>query len=179
MRKLNMFLVIGMLATFLIHGITGALQLAGAGTSAQKTIAWICAGFICAHAVIGLILTVQTISARRRAGAGYFKDNLLFWTRRISGFALLIPLAMHLFIFRAAAGSAYRLQVFTQGRMISQILLVVLLALHVLTNIKPALIAFGVRGHRAFAVDILFVLSVLLLLFAAAFAIYYLRWAAN
>ena len=179
MRKLNMILVIGMLVTFLIHGIMGALQLAGAGTDAQKIVGWICAGFICAHAVTSTVLTVQTLQAQKRSGAGYFKDNLLFWTRRISGFTILIPLVMHLLIFRASDAEVYRLQVFTAGRLISQILLIAAIALHALTNIKPALISFGVKGHKAFAVDILFILSVVLLLFAAAFAVYYLRWAAN
>ena len=179
MRKCNMFLVAGMLVTFLLHGIMGALQLAGADADAQKTVGWISVGFICAHVVVTTVLTVQTLRARRRSGAGYFRDNLLFWVRRISGFTILIPLAMHLFIFRAGNADAYRLQVFTTGRLISQILLVATLALHILTNIRPAMIAFGVKGHKAIAMDLLFVVAVLLLLFAAAFAVYYLRWAAT
>ena len=85
---------------------------------------------------------------------------------------------MHLVFFRSANADVYRLQVFTAGRMISQILLVLAIALHVLTNIRPALIGLGVKDTKAFAVDLLLVLSVLLLMFAAAFAVYYVRWAA-
>ena len=178
MRKLNMFLVSGMLVTFLIHSIMGSLQLAGANADAMKNVAWVMVGFISAHVIVTSVLTFQSLKARKLSGAGYFKDNLLFWTRRISGFAVIIPLILHLVIFRASNAEVYRLQVFTAGRMISQILLVAAIALHVLTNIRPALISFGVKGTRPVAVDIIFILSVLLILFAAAFVIYYLRWAA-
>ena len=178
MRKWNLVLVAGMLVTFLIHGIMGALQLAGAAADARQTVGWICVGFLCAHVAVTLALTVQTLRAGRRAGAGYFRGNELFWLRRISGFAILPPLAAHLLIFRASAAAAYRLQVFTTGRLISQLLLVIAIALHVLTNIRPVLIALGIRDRRALAVDLLLVLAVLLLLFGAAFVLYYLRWAA-
>ena len=179
MRRLNLFLVMGMLVTFLIHGVFGALQIAGGSADAQKTVAWICLGFVAAHGAVTTILTIRTLRARRLSGAGYFKDNLLFWVRRISGFAVLIPLVMHLFIFRSGNEAAYRLQVFTAGRMISQILLAAALGLHILTNIQPVMIALGLKGRKALALDATLVLSVVLLLFAAAFAVYYLRWAAN
>lgn len=179
MRRLNLCLVFGMLVTFLIHGIFGALQIAGADADALKTVAWICLAFVAAHIAVTTVLTVRTLRARRLSGAGYFKDNLLFWIRRISGFSILIPLVMHLLIFRAGNAEAYRLQVFTVGRMLSQILLVATIALHVLTNIKPVMIALGLKGRRAYALDAMLILSILLLLFAVAFAIYYVRWAAN
>ena len=179
MRRLNLFLVFGMLVTFLIHGIFGALEIAGANADAQKAVAWICLVFVAAHIVVTTVLTVRTLRARRLSGAGYFKDNLLFWIRRISGFSILIPLVLHLMIFRAGNAEAYRLQAFTVGRMVSQILFIATIALHVLTNIKPLMIALGLKGRRAYALDAMLILSVLLLLFAAAFAIYYVRWAAN
>ncbi len=178
MRKLNMFLVAAILVTFLAHAITGSLQLAGATSDTPEWIAWVCVAFISAHVVVTTILTVQSLYARKRAGAGYFKDNLLFWIRRISGFVILIPLVMHMTIFSASNAYVYRLQAFTTGRLISQILLVAAIALHVITNIRPMMISFGVKGHRAYAFDIIFIMTVLLLLFAISFAIYYVRWAA-
>ena len=39
MRKLNMFLVVGMLVTFLAHAVMGALQLSGANTNTLKPLA--------------------------------------------------------------------------------------------------------------------------------------------
>ena len=178
LRKINMFLVIGMLVTFLAHAISGSLRLAGAGISPETLSAHLCEGFIGLHVIVTTILTVQTLRARRLSGAGYFRENSTFWARRISGFAVLIPLLAHLYIFMDAPTDPVRLNVFTTGRLISQILLVATLAVHIISNVRPALISFGIRNLRAFAVDILFVLSVILLLFALAFAVYYIRWMA-
>lgn len=177
LRKINMFLVIGMLVTFLAHAISGGLRLAGASTAPATYLAWALTVFIALHMVVTTILTVQTLKARRLSGAGYFKENSAFWTRRISGFVILIPLIMHITIFmQPPEADAYRLQVFTAGRLISQILLVAAIALHVLTNIRPAAISFGIRDGKAFRIDLMLILSVMLLLFAAAFAIFYIRW---
>lgn len=179
MRKLNIGLVLGILVTFLLHAITGAMQIAGGQSQTSKTIAWICVAFICAHIIVGMILTYQTLHACRMSHTNYFKGNELFWIRRISGLVIMIPLIMHLVIFRAHGdGNTYRVVAFTAGRLISQILLVASIALHVLTNIKPLMIGLGINDHRGYTIDVLLVLSVLLLLFAIAFFIYYLRWMA-
>lgn len=178
MRKLNLFIVVGMLVTFLVHAVMGALQLSGANANTLKSLAWVCVGLITAHIVVSVVLTIQTLYACKKSGTGYFRNNLMFWAKRITGFTIVIPLVMHLMIFHSESGDAFRLQVFTSGRMISQILLVVTIALHVMINIKPLLTGFGVKENRAFAGDIIFVLSVVLLLLAAAFVVYYLRWTA-
>ena len=178
MRRLNLFLVIGIFVTFLGHAIGGALRLTGAENEPASWLARACVFFVCLHMIVTTILTVRTLRARRLSGAGYFKENRIFWIRRISGFAVLIPLVMHLLIFTPGSGDAYRLAVFTTGRLISQILLVLTVALHALSNIRPLLISLGVRDTKSFRTDLLLVLSVLLLLFGAAFFIYYLRWMA-
>ena len=178
MRRLNLVLIAGMLCGFLAHAIMGALQLAGADADTLKNVGWVTIGLVCAHIAVTMILMAQTLYARYRSGVGYFKGNGMFWARRISGFAIIIPLIMHLVIFDASGSGAYRLQVFTAGRMISQVLLVAAIALHVFINLRPALISVGVSGHKAIRTDLLVILSVLLLLFAIAFLVYYLRWMA-
>lgn len=177
MRKLNMFLAAGMLLTFLAHGIMGSFKLIGAEVSALKTLAWVCVGLVCLHIIVTTILMCETLRARKLSGAGYFKDNLIFWARRISGFTILIPLLLHLFIFSGrSVDGAFRLTEFTAGRLISQLLLVLTIAFHVLTNIEPMMISFGVKSTKAFSHDAIFVVSVVLLLACAAFGAYYLRW---
>lgn len=176
MRKLNIFLVAGILITFLLHTIMSSLKLFGADADSMKIMAYICVGLITAHIIITCILTAQSLKARKLSGAGYFKNNLLFWTRRISGFTILIPLVMHIMIFRGSDMGAFRLEVFNTGRLVSQILLVLTLAFHVLINIRPALISLGVKETKYFSVDIIFVISVVLLIAAAAFGVYYIRW---
>ena len=65
---------------------------------------------------------------------------------------------------------------FTDCKLATQLLLIAAIAVHVITNVKPMLISFGVLSLKKHVGDILFVLSVLLLFMAAAFIVYYLRW---
>ena len=142
-------------------------------------LAFACLGAVGLHVIVTSVLTIQTLIARKRSGAGYFRDNLMFWARRISGFALLIPLVLHILTFIGNNSSgAFRLNEFGNAQLILQILFVILIAFHVFTNIGPALISLGVRNKKAFAADMIFVISVILLFAAGAFCIYYLRWAA-
>lgn len=176
MRKLNMFVVIAMLVTFLAHGIMGSFKLFGADANTLKHVARLGVGLVVVHMVIVTILTVKTLYARHKSGAGYFKGNGLFWTRRLSGFAVIIPLVMHLTIFTTTNSDAFRLEVFNTGRLISQILLVVTLLVHVISNIRPLFIGLGIKGFKRYLADILLVLSIILFVFAVAFAVYYIRW---
>lgn len=177
MRKINLFLVIGMMITFVIHGIMGSMKLMGADANALKNIAFISIMFICLHIIVTCVLTFETLKVRKLSGAGYFKDNLMFWTRRISGLTIIIPLVMHLLIFSGTENNGtFRLVEFTAGRLASQIMLIITIAFHVLINLEPAMISFGVKSTKAFSHDAMFVLSMILLLFCTAFAVYYIRW---
>ena len=181
MRRLNLILVAGMLVSFLVHAIIGSMQLMGAQSNLRALMiaADFLVAFMAAHVVVAIIFSIRTLRAIKRSGANYFRNNRLFWARRISGFLIIIPMIMHLMIFHSPQSEVYRLSAFTAGRMISQILLVAAIALHVLINVKPALMGFGVKGHRKFAGDIIFVLTILLFVFAVSFLVYFLRWAAN
>lgn len=176
LRKINIFCIIGIVVTLLAHGIMGSLLITGAGTDALKNVARASVGFICAHIIITSILAAQTLHAGRMTGRSYFRNNAMFWARRISGLVILIPLYMHLVIFTSEVGDAYRLQAFTTGRLVSQILLIAAIALHVLINIRPLLISLGIRDLKAFSIDTMLVISIMLLLFGIAFCVYYMRW---
>ena len=176
MRKLNAVLTAAILLLFLAHAILGGFQLLGVGSTAVKALAWICVGLIAAHTVIGIKLTADTLRVRQRTGVGYFRENTLFWARRISGFAVMVLLAFHLTAFGDNSGAQYRLRWFDTAKLVTQLLLVAVIALHVLSNVKPMLISFGVRSLKERAGDILLILSVLLLFMAAAFIVYYIRW---
>ncbi len=175
-----MFLVIGMLLTFIAHAVMGAFKLFGTNADALKPAAWICFCFIFAHVIVTSVLTYQSLYARKKSGAGYFKENKLFWARRISGFAILIPLIMHLMIFKGTErNGSFRLVEFSPVLLVSQLLLVLTIAFHVITNIEPAMTAFGIKRPKLWSHDTIFVISVILLLAACAFAFYYLRWIAS
>ena len=178
MRRLNTFLVIGIILSFLFHAVSGSIRLFGADAGYPKTAAMLCIALVVLHVVITAVLTAKTLKAMRKSGKGYFRENKLFWTRRISGAALLIPLVMHLLVFSGTGDEAYRLVLFNSGRLISQILLAAVLAFHILTNIHPFLVGIGVKEHKIISADMLFVVSVFLLFCCGAFCVYYLRWMA-
>ena len=56
------------------------------------------------------------------------------------------------------------------------LLMVLTLAVHLISNIRPVLITFGIPGLRKKTGHILFALAVLLLFMAAALIVYYIRW---
>ena len=180
MRRWNAILTAAIMLLFLVHMICGGFQLAGllpGGIGWLSALTWLMTALIGIHTAIGCALTAQTLRAVRRSGVHYFKENRMFWVRRISGFALMLLLLCHAVIFTAEKrGSAVRLHEFGTVQLILQILLVLGAAVHVLTNIKPLLLALGARGFREIFADILLILSVLLILAAAAFGIYFLRW---
>ena len=176
MRKWNAILTAAIMLLFLLHAILGGFQLFGVGATALKAVAWAALVLVAAHTLIGVKLTADSIKVWKKTGAGYFRQNKLFWARRVSGFAVMVLLVFHMTAFGYSNGGAYRLRWFTDFKLATQILLIVTLAVHVLMNVRPMLISFGVRGLKKYVGDILFVLSVLLLFMAAAFIVYYLRW---
>ncbi|MBQ8922177.1 MAG: pilus assembly protein PilX [Oscillospiraceae bacterium] len=182
MRKWNAVLSMGILVLFLVHAVAGGFQLAGVipgGNRILSIAAYLMTVLVLIHAVLGIILTVQTLKTQKRAGVSYFRENTLFWLRRISGFAVMFLLLAHVLIFEGTRrGGVFRLRFFGRVQLLSQILLVLAVAVHVLSNIRPLMTALGIRKYRRFLLDLLLILSVLLLFAGAAFVVYYIRWQA-
>ncbi len=177
MRKVNAILTVLIMILFLGHAIIGSLQLFGANNvMVMKVTARICATLIFIHAVIGVILTVGSIRVWRKTGAPYFRENALFWARRISGAAIMVLIFFHMFAFGHTEGDVYQLKPYTTAKLIKQVLFVLSIAIHILTNIRPLFIALGARSLRRFLPDILVILSIVLIICIAAFIVYYFRW---
>lgn len=177
MRKWNAVLTVVILILFLLHAVFGSLQMLGVGNTALKELSWVTVGLIMVHTLMGLKLTLETVKAQRQTGVFYWRENKLFWSRRISGLAIMFLLFCHLTAFGYYTETgAYRLYWFTAGRLAVQILLLLAVGVHIITNVKPLLIAFGVKGLHSWLIDILVIISILLLFMAAAFVVYYLRW---
>lgn len=180
MRRWNARISAAILVLLVLHVIAGSFQLWGllpGGKLWLTVLAWTMTALLGVHAVIGCILTAQTLRAVKRSGVQYFRENRLFWTRRLSGFALAVLLVTHLLIFSVKhSGDAVRLRYFGGVQLATQIMLAAAVAVHVLTNIKPLMLGLGMRRFREILGDILLILSVLLLLACAAMIVYYLRW---
>ena len=180
MRKVNAILTAGIIILFLIHGIMGAfslMEISPGGNSLMMMAGWAMIALIAVHTIIGIKLTADTVKAMKRSGAGYFKENKLFWVRRASGTAVTVFIIAHVVIFEGVKeGEVYRLTVFGALELTSQILLAVSIALHAVSNAKPMLISFGFRGFKEAGLDIALILSLLLILMGTGFIIYYIRW---
>ena len=176
MRKINAVLSMVILLLFLMHGAAGAMQMIGLSRSVFRVLAWTMTALIAIHAVIGIIMTYRTLLAMKRSSAHYWKGNQLFWARRISGFAIMIFILLHVTAFGHSAEGAYRLRRFDAFRLSAQILLVISIAVHVITNVKPMLISLGIKSLKEYVPDILVALSIMMIIMALAFVIYYLRW---
>ena len=176
MRKINGIIAMTVLVLFLIHGILGALNLMNIATIIVKALSYTMLALIIAHAVISIMLTVRSVRTAVKTKAPYFRHNRLFWARRISGILILALVFFHMTAFGYTSGGVFRLVPFDAFRLITQILFILSIAVHIITNVKPVLITFGVKGLRPKAGDILFFISVAMLFMAAGFIIYYIRW---
>ena len=176
MRKLNSILTAVILVLFIIHGFLGALNMIDIAVVITKYMAWVMVALIAVHVVLSCILTAQALKTWKITGAPYFRENTLFWARRISGIAVMLLLAFHVLAFRSISSGTFTLGFFGGFQLATNILLVISIAVHVITNVKPMLISFGVRSLKPRAGDILFFLSILLVLFIIGFIVYYLRW---
>ena len=180
MRKWNAVLTAGILLLFLLHSIAGGFQLAGLLSGGQHwltVLTWVMLGMTAAHAVIGCILTVQTLHSIKHSGTSYYKENRLFWMRRSSGLAVMLLLVSHVLAFQVTVTEgAVRLPLFGNLQLALQLLLVIAVGLHVLTNVKPLMIGLGAVKSKAILPDLLVILAVLLAAAGAGFIVYFIRF---
>ncbi len=176
MRKINAIISHVILILFLIHGVLGAFNLAGIGAVNISIITVIMLTGVCLHIAIGCILTIKTMFIQKKAGVSYLKENRLFWIRRISGFAVMIFIVFHVLTFAGVSEEHYRLPNFDTLKLFAQIGMILTLACHILTNIKPLMISTGTKKIKVRVVDLIFWISVLLAVMAVGFMIYYIRW---
>lgn len=176
MRKFNAVLTAVIMLIFVLHAVTGSLNMMNIAPIITRIEAYIMLGLIIVHALVSAVLTVKSVRVWKTTGAPYFKENINFWTRRLSGLVIMILIAFHTTAFRSVSHTSVTLPYFGVFRLVAQLLLVASIAVHVITNVKPMLISFGIKRLKPRAGDILFFLSAVLLVAAVAFIIYFIRW---
>lgn len=178
LRKINAFVALAIIILFLIHAIAGGYQMAGilaGGNQVLTVLAWIMVALVCVHIVIGTILTVQSVRASKKSGKFYGKENAAFIVRRVSGFAILVFLVCHVIIFYGNYSDGYRLNLFEGPQLVLSICLVISLAVHILSNIRPMFISFGLNQKERRR-DVLIILAAILIFCVIMFVVYYYRW---
>ena len=179
MRHLNAIITILIMVLFLVHMIWGGLLLIGAASTGGffLVISFAMVILIILHVIISIKLTLNTIMACKISGVSYWRENKIFWLRRISGIAVMIFILSHILIFMGRnVDGVFVLNVFNVMALISQLLLVISLLLHITTNINPLRIALGLRDEGGFRTDMILILQILLVLAGISFVIYFIRW---
>lgn len=176
MRKINGILAAAVLILFIVHGIFGALNMMDIAPLVVKVLSHTMLSLIAVHAVISIILSVQSVRTAVKTKAPYLKNNLLFWSRRVSGVLIVALVFFHMTAFGTTEGGVFRLYPFDLPRFVLQMLFLLTVAVHVIANVKPALITFGAKRLKPKTGEILFIISAALLFMAAGFIIYFIRW---
>ncbi len=177
MRKFNAVLSVLIIVIFLFHAVMGCCLLTGMMeyspmlNAAPAGILALLAGI---HIIIGIKLTADTVIAQKHSGASYFRENRLFWIRRISGFAVMLLLIAHCagLSTRRVDGRVVPVP-FGVPELLLDLLFAAALLLHISTNIKPLAQAFGFKAGKGAAAGIALAASVFLILCGIAFIIYF------
>lgn len=175
MRKINSILSIIMLVVFVMHMTASGLLMVHVIpyiSVLMHTLSGTLILVVAVHTVIGIKLSVDTLSAMKKSDAGYMNDNMIFWARRASGFAVLAFVIIHIIIFMSEKGVP---GTFTFFRLLCSILLSLSVLIHVITNIRPLMIGLGRSGRGKGAATLILVSSLLLLASGAAFVVYYIN----
>ena len=89
---------------------------------------------------------------------------------------MLLFILVHLLIFYVKDSPKFVLHDFGVQQLTVSILLVACLVVHLVFGIRQLLISLGIRSFSEILADVLFVVSVVLLLSAIGFLIYFYRW---
>ena len=173
LRKINRFITIFIFIMFIFHAVLGSLKMFGVSVNIVSILGWITLGFVAIHVLIGTILTFKTLYALKKAKVSYFRGNGLFWARRISGYLMIVLIVFHILAFGAKDN---RLPEFDTLKLLVMITLIINLALHILMNVKPLLISFGIKELKPYAIDIYIVILAVLSIATIGFIVYYIRW---
>lgn len=176
MRKWNNILARVIIVLFLLHALMGSLLLLGISSISFKPLSWLLLAAVAAHGVLGILATVQAVKGGKKSGKWYLRQNAAYWTKRISGVAILILLCFHISAYTTKVGDAFFLKEFTVGRMTAQLLLILSIFIHLAVSVKSMLLAKGVAEFKERTADWLMVLSLMMLFFAVAVIIYFIQW---
>ncbi len=176
MRKWNNILARSIILLVLIHALFGSLMLLGISTVSVKPFSWILFGAVLLHGILGIAATIPSIKSGKKSGRWYFRQNAAFWTKRFSGLAILLLLVFHISCYTTTVDGVFFLREFTFIRMLTQLLFVLAIFIHLAVSIKSMLIAKGAVKFKEKTVDWMMVLSVMMVFFAVAIIVYYIKW---
>ena len=176
MRKWNNILARAIILLFFLHALMGSLMLLGVSTITFFPLSMLLLIAVIVHGILGIAATLAALKSGKETGRWYLRQNAAFWTKRLSGIAILLLLIFHVTAYTTSVNGRFFLKEFTLCRMLSQILFILAIFVHLTMSIKSMLIAKGTINFKERTVDWMLVLSILMLFFAAAVIMYYIQW---
>lgn len=176
MRRGNHILARIILILFCVHAIMGSLMLLQISEVSIFQLSLLLLALVVIHGVLGLLSTITALKTGKRSGHWYLKENAAFWTKRISGLAILLLLVFHINAYTTSVNGKYFLKEFTFCKMAVQIAFILVIFIHLAVSIKSLLIAKGVIKFKEKMVDWMLVLSILMIFFVISVIVYYVQW---
>lgn len=175
-RTLNSWIGKLLVLLFAVHGLAAGYMLAELTyISWVKSVGYAACGLLVLHGLIAIVLSLDAWRAGR-AGKWYWRENTIFWLRRLTGLALLIFLFFHFGAYGGMVGGRYQLREFTTVLYLAQLGLLLSCILHVGVSVKGMLIADGITKYGMWRNISFLILAALLVLMAAAVTMYYAAW---
>lgn len=168
MRKANLIITHLIIILFAVHAVLDSLALLEICFIILKPLARVLFTLVAVHAVLGFILMGQTIAGETHSHTFYPVQNRDFQIRRISGILLMILIIIHMTGYLTAPVNEFGAPVLSLFSLISNILMVPVLAVHLITNLKPLFLGSGFKNRTAARIYAI-LMSVILLAAAAGF----------
>ena len=146
MRKLNVIVVVLIMILLVDHIIFGGLYMLGAGTGVIRPLALTMLALVIFHALISMAVTIRAEKAGFKTKARYNAENREFWNRRTSGLAILVLGVMHALLLSKNEEGIPRIAFMPRFFELVTPLLILSVYLHLRSNIRPLLIALGIRN---------------------------------
>lgn len=174
MRKVFTLLTAILTLLCLWHAAMGGFMLLGISTRPAAFMGCLAGILTVFHILLGCRFWLRTLKQGQCFYYSY--ANRLFWLRRGSGIAVLLLFLFHWHVFGGMQGTHYVLYEFTVFKFITQFLFVSMLFLHIGLNIRPLLLALGIRQAAVHTRDVYSVLFVFYLFIIGSLIYYYAGW---
>ena len=173
MRKLNTILVLLIMVLFIDHIVFGSLHFLGTNLNVTKPFAHAFFSLVFIHAVVSILITIKAEVVGIKTHARYNKENRQFWNRRISGMAIMVLAATHIYLMAHGEDGLPRISKMAKIYGLLLPLLLIFVCIHIYTNVRPLLISLGIRNieKKEKIIKVLIVLITIVVMFSFAFFI--------
>ena len=148
MRKLNTIIAALITILFFDHIIFAALYLFGLPAKVFTPVAIFMIILVMIHGVLSMVLTVHAEKAGFKTNARYNKENRTFWLRRTTGVFILVLALFHFYAVNEGSDGLPRIVHMGIFGSLATIVLAISVMIHILINIEPLCISFGIRNYK-------------------------------